>query len=280
MTAIENVVFTDEKKDVRKPPTSRTSYDEPPSSSIEPGQRDPLTMPGKPGSTFTKFRTFMAPDGSPGPRGPNNLLILSEPHVDRESRKSWPAHNLNSAYIQWLWSYWCELVAESDLLISHLDSRNGNKPFRSGLRPINKTSDIENLSLLHQIQAALVREGTFYELWPQRVQHLFQGDFAQVRSFCMTHRPTWPMTVEAILQILHLSNNIRSPVDAFVAFRSGPSSSESTTEFLKRFNEAFQRMPTRERAEREVECTIEYTLQTHAGMVWDSLVQKNEAYPL
>ncbi|RKF58283.1 hypothetical protein GcC1_183031 [Golovinomyces cichoracearum] len=221
MTAIENVVFTDEKKDVRKAPTSRTSHDEPSSSSIEPGQRDPLTMPGKPGSTFTKSRTFMAPYGSPGPRGPNNLLIFSEPHVDRESRKSWPAHNLNSAYIQWLWTYWCELIAESDLLISHLDCRNGNKPFRSGLRPINKTSDIGNLSLLHLIQATLVQEGTFYELWPQRVQHLFQGDFAQVRSFCMTHRPTWPMTVEAILQILHLSNNLRSPVDAFVAFRSG-----------------------------------------------------------
>ncbi|KAI1005703.1 hypothetical protein K3495_g2512 [Podosphaera aphanis] len=158
ITAIENVVFTDEKKDVRKAPTSRTSHDEPSSRSIEPAQRDPLTMPGMPGSTFTNFRTFMAPDGSTGPRGPNNLLILSEPHVDRESRKSWLAHNLNSAYIQWLWSYWCELIAESDLLISHLDSRNGNKPFRSGLRPINKTRDIENLSLLYQIQAALVQE--------------------------------------------------------------------------------------------------------------------------
>ncbi|RKF58279.1 hypothetical protein GcC1_183037 [Golovinomyces cichoracearum] len=142
MTAIENGVFTDEKKDVRKPPTFRKIHGEPSSSSIEPGQRDPLTMPGNSGSEFPKFRTFMAPDGSPSPRGPKNLLILSEPHIDRESRKSWPTHNLNSAYIQWLWSYWRELIAESDLLTSHLDSRTRNKPFRSGLRPINKTSDI------------------------------------------------------------------------------------------------------------------------------------------
>lgn len=88
------------------------------------------------------------------------------------------------------------------------------------------------------------------------------------------------MAIEAILQILHLSNNLRSPVDASVAFRSGPSPTESTTTSLKRFNEAFQRMPTRERAEREVECNIEYTLRTHAGMVWEALIQKNEAYPL
>ncbi|KAI1000482.1 hypothetical protein K3495_g7712 [Podosphaera aphanis] len=88
------------------------------------------------------------------------------------------------------------------------------------------------------------------------------------------------MTVEAILQILALSNQLRSPVDAFISFRAGPPPNESTVNFLKRFEEAYHRMPTRERTEREVECTIEYTLQTHAGMVWNSLVQQDEAYPL
>ena len=39
-------------------------------------------------------------------------------------------------------------------------------------------------------------------------------------------------------------------------------------------------MPTRERAGKEVEGTIEYTLQTHAGMGWNTLVQQDEAYPL
>ncbi|SZE99463.1 unnamed protein product [Blumeria hordei] len=88
------------------------------------------------------------------------------------------------------------------------------------------------------------------------------------------------MAVEGILQILALSNNLRSPVDAFIAFRAGPPSNESTANFLKRFEDAFHRMPTRERADKEVEGTIEYTLQTHAGMVWNTLVQQDEAYPL
>ncbi|RKF57948.1 hypothetical protein OnM2_070074, partial [Erysiphe neolycopersici] len=101
-----------------------------------------------------------------------------------------------------------------------------------------------------------------------------------VNSFCKTHRPTWPMTIEAVLQILSLSNNLRSPVDAFVAFRSGPLSNESTAEFLKRFEQAFHRMPTRERGDMEVAYAIEYTLQTHAGMVWSTLIQQGDAFPL
>ncbi|SZF04485.1 unnamed protein product [Blumeria hordei] len=133
---------------------------------------------------------------------------------------------------------------------------------------------------LQEIQSALVQEGSFYHLWPQRVCHLFQGDFEQVNAFCKTHRPTWPMTIEAVLQILSLSNNLRSPVDASVALRSRPLPNASTAQFLRGFEEAFHRMPSRERIEKEVECTIEYTLQTHAGMVWNCLVQRNDAFPL
>ncbi|VCU40713.1 Bgt-50456 [Blumeria graminis f. sp. tritici] len=84
MTAIENVVF--EKVD--KPTFYQLDKDESSSVKLEPGQRDPFTMPGKPSSESPQFRTFMAPNGSPGPRGPNNLLILSEPHVDRQGRSS------------------------------------------------------------------------------------------------------------------------------------------------------------------------------------------------
>ena len=116
--------------------------------------------------------------------------------------------------------------------------------FRS--HPLCQANDVENLSHLKKFQAALVQEGSYYEIWPQRVQHLFQGDFSQVQSFCMTHQPTWPMTFEAVLQILHLSNSLRSPVDAFIAFRSGPSISQFMTQFLKRFNEALKRMLTRD----------------------------------
>ncbi|SZF04108.1 unnamed protein product [Blumeria hordei] len=281
VTEIEDVVFKDEDTESNQNILfPRNDKSEGSSTNLRIPQRDPFVMPGKPPLSSPQYDNFMAPNGSPGPRGSNNLLILSEPHVDRKGRKYWPSHNLNSAYIQWLWNYWCELVTETDLCEASLDSRNGNRAFRAGLHPLCKTNDVENLSKLNLIQAALVQEGTFYELWPQRVQHLFQGDFSQVQSFCMTHRPTWPMTVEAILQILYLSDSLRSPVDAFVAFRSGPSPSESTTEFLKKFNEALQRMPTKERAGKEVEFTIEYTLKTHAGMVWDKLVQRNEAYPL
>ncbi|EPQ65889.1 hypothetical protein BGT96224_Ac31335 [Blumeria graminis f. sp. tritici 96224] len=156
-------------------------------------------MPGKPSSASPQFRAFMAPNGSPGPRGPKNLLILSEPHVNRKGRSSWPSHNFNSAYIQWLWGYWCELITEPDLCTAHLDSRNSNKPLRAGLHPLCQTNNVENLSHLHKIQAALIQEGSYYVMWPQRVQHLFQGDFSQVQSFCMTHQPTWPMTVKAVL---------------------------------------------------------------------------------
>ncbi|POS82447.1 hypothetical protein EPUL_005804, partial [Erysiphe pulchra] len=186
----------------------------------------------------------------------------------------------SSEYIQWLWKYWCELIAESDLDLTTLDVRNSNKPFRTNLKPLTRTNDVENLMHLQEMQSALVQEGTYYQIWPQRVCHLFQGDFKQVNTFCKTHRPTWPMTIEAILQILALSNKLRSPVDAFVDFRSGPLQNESTAQFLKRFEQAFHRMPTRERNEREVECVIEYTLQTHAGMVWNTLIQQNDAYPL
>ncbi|POS82324.1 hypothetical protein EPUL_005788 [Erysiphe pulchra] len=74
------------------------------------------------------------------------------------------------------------------------------------------------------------------------------------------------MTIEAILKILALSNHLRSPVYAFIDFRNGSIQNESTAQFLKRFEQAFHRMPTRERNEREAEYAIEYTLQTHAGM--------------
>ncbi|RKF82327.1 hypothetical protein GcM3_026035 [Golovinomyces cichoracearum] len=243
-------------------------------------KRGPLSIPGLQ-STWNPARgPFRAPKRSPGPRNERNLLCLLDPNLDREDRKTWPLHNSNSEYIQWLWKYWCELVAESDLDKSTLDVRNSNKPFRPGLKPLLRTSDVENLLHLQEIQSALMQEGTYYHLWPQRVCHLFQGDLKQVNSFCRTHRPTWPMTVEAILQILSLSNMLRSPVDAFISIRTGPLQKESTAEFLRRFEQAFLRIPTRERCDREVEYTIEYTLQTHAGMVWNTLVQQNDAFPL
>ncbi|RKF53320.1 hypothetical protein OnM2_106030 [Erysiphe neolycopersici] len=92
--------------------------------------------------------------------------------------------------IVWLWKYWSELVAEFDL-------------------------DPETLD---EIQSAIVQEETYYQLWPQRVFHLFQGDFRQVNTFCKTLRPTWPMTIEAVLQILALSNHLRTPINVFVDF--------------------------------------------------------------
>ena len=242
--------------------------------------RSPLTVPGLKSTWNPKKSPFRAPHMSPGPRGKTNLLCLSDPNVDRKARKSWTLYNKKSEYIQWLWKFWCELVVESDLDQSTLDVRNSNKPFRPGLKPLTNTNDVENLMHLQEIQSALVQEGTYYHLWPQRVCHLFKDDFKQVNAFCKTHRPTWPMRIEAILQILALSNHLRSPIDAFVNFRSGPLENESTAQFLRRFELAFHRMPTRERCEREVEFTIEYTLQTHAGMVWNTLIQQEEAYPL
>ncbi|SZF00425.1 unnamed protein product [Blumeria hordei] len=242
--------------------------------------RDTLTIPGLQSTWDPNKGPFRAPPISPGPRTKKNLLCLSEPMVDRSDRENWSSYNNNSQYIQWLWKYWCELVTESDLDRNILDVRNSSKPFRPGLKPLSITNDVENLMHLREIQSALVQEGSYYYLWPQRVCHLFQGDFKQVNAFCKTHHPTWPMTIEAVLQILSLSNNLRSPVDAFVAFRSGPLPNESTAQFLRRFEQAFHRMPSRERIEREVECTIEYTLQTHASMVWNSLVQQNNAFPL
>ncbi|POS84414.1 hypothetical protein EPUL_004845 [Erysiphe pulchra] len=155
-----------------------------------------------------------------------------------------------------------------------------NTPLRTNIKPLTKTNDVENPIHLHDIQSALVQEGTYYHLWLQRVCYLFQGDFRQVNTFCNTHRPTWPKTIGAILQILAFSYYLRSPVDAFTDFRNGPLQSESTAQFLKRLEQAFHRMPVRERNEREVECAIEYTLQTHAGIVWSTLIQQNNAYPL
>lgn len=93
---------------------------------------------------------------------------------------------------------------------------------------------------LQEIQSALVQEETFYQIWPQRVCHLFQGDFKQV-----------------ILLILALSNYLRSSVDAFFYFRTGPLQNEPTAQFLKLFEQAYHRMPARERNEREVERAIE-----------------------
>ncbi|POS83624.1 hypothetical protein EPUL_004458, partial [Erysiphe pulchra] len=223
-------------------------------------ERDPFLVPGLQSTWNPDRGQFKAPEKSPGPRTKTNLLCLSEPN--------------------WLWKYWCELVGKCDLDKTTLDTRNSSKPIRPNLKPLSETHDIENLMHLQEIQSALVQEGTCYHLWPQRVCHLFQGDFKQVNCFCKTHRPTWPMTIEAVLQILSLSNNLRSPVNAFVAFRSGPSSNESTAEFLKRFEQAFHRMPTRERGDMEVAYAIEYTLQTHAGMVWSTLIQQGDAFLL
>ncbi|KHJ33835.1 hypothetical protein EV44_g3268 [Erysiphe necator] len=242
--------------------------------------RDPFSVPGLQ-STWNPVRgQFKVPEKSPGPHTKTNLLCLSEPNVNRLDRQSWASYNSNSEYIQWLWKYWCELVVECDLDKYILDVRNSNKPIRPNLKPLTITHDVENLMHLQEIPSTLVQEGTYYHLWPQRVCHLFQGDFKQVNSFCKTHRPTWPMTIEAVLQILSLSNNLRSPVDAFVAFRSGPLHNESTAEFLRRFEQAFHRMPTRERGDMEVMYAIEYTLQTHVGMVWNTLIQQGDAFPL
>lgn len=151
MAIIENIIF--EKELEKKVKTQVHEKMVVPSNSdkdsqkpnIKTGERDPFTMPGKPSRLDLRRNIFSAPQGSPGPRGPNNLLILSEPIVDREARKSWPSYNLNNAYIQWLWIYWCELITETDLCQSHLDSRNGNRPFRPGLVPLKRTNDVENL---------------------------------------------------------------------------------------------------------------------------------------
>ncbi|SZF01855.1 unnamed protein product [Blumeria hordei] len=179
-----------------------------------------------------------------------------------------------------LWKYWCVLIAECDLDKSTLEVRNRNKPFRARLRPLSTRSNVENPMCLQEIQSALIQEETYYRLSPQRVSHLFQEDLKQVCAFCKTHPPSRPMTVEAILQILSLSNNLRIPVDAFIAFRSGPSADKSMAQFLRRLEQAFHRIPSRERAEKKAECAIEYTLQTHAGMVWNTLDQQNDAFPL
>ncbi|POS82376.1 hypothetical protein EPUL_006235, partial [Erysiphe pulchra] len=243
-------------------------------------ERDPFSDPGLQSTWNADRGQFKAPEKSPSPRTKTNLLCLSETNVNRLDRQSWASYNSNSEYIQWLWKYWCELVVECDLDKTTLDARNRNKPIRPNLKQLSVTHDIENLLYLEEIQSAFVQEGTYYHLWPQRVFHLFQGDFKQLNSFCITHRPTWPMTIEAALQISSLSNNLRSPVDVFVAFRSGPSSNKSTTEFLRRFEQAFHRMPTRERGDMEVAYAIEYTLQTHAGMVWSTLIQEGDAFPL
>ncbi|RKF62473.1 hypothetical protein OnM2_033025 [Erysiphe neolycopersici] len=110
---------------------------------------------------------------------------------------------------------------ESDLDPETLDVRNSNKPFRPGLKPLTKTNDVENLMHLQEIQSALVQEGT----------------------------PTWSMTIEAVFQILALSNHLKTAIDAFVDLRRRPLENESTVQFLKRFEQAFRRIPTRERNE-------------------------------
>lgn len=135
--------------------------------------RDPLIIPGLK-STWNPVRgLFVAPANSPGPRGKTNLLNLSDPCIDRENRSSWASFNSKSEYIQWLWKHWCELIAESDLDHRNLDSRSSHKAFRSGLKPLVRACDVENLLNLQKIQTALIEEGTPYDLWPQRVCHLF-----------------------------------------------------------------------------------------------------------
>lgn len=47
----------------------------------------------------------------------------------------------------------------------------------------------------------------------------------------------------------------------------------TTAQILRRLDQAFHRMPTRERNEIEVQCVIECNLQNHARMVWNTLYQ-------
>ncbi|VDB86330.1 Bgt-50417, partial [Blumeria graminis f. sp. tritici] len=70
------------------------------SANLRHSPSDPFTIPGRPTSLNPQFSAFIAPNGSPVPRGLNNFLILSEPHIDMKGRKSWPSHNFNSAYVQ------------------------------------------------------------------------------------------------------------------------------------------------------------------------------------
>ncbi|SZF04484.1 unnamed protein product [Blumeria hordei] len=83
----------------------------------EPGTgdtRDSLTIPGLQSTWDPNKGPFRAPPNSPGPRTKANLPCLSEPMVDGSDRENWSSYSNNSQYIQWLWKYWCELVAESD----------------------------------------------------------------------------------------------------------------------------------------------------------------------
>lgn len=221
------------------------------------------------------------PEGSPGPRDKKGKLMLINPFV-RYEKRNWTSHNSGSPHTDWLRNIWSEMLLENNLTSSHLNARNANKPLRGNLKPLKNLNDPSNLTYLLDLQFALEQECTFYSSWPLRAASadLFRDDFSIVTDFIKAQHPTWPMVVEAVLQILHSSGYGNAALDAFASFRSGPSNDEKTLDFLKRMVKAYGRLPTMDRQSSEAANTIRFTLNTHVTQIAEDLKRDGNFYPV
>ncbi|RKF66024.1 hypothetical protein OnM2_000001 [Erysiphe neolycopersici] len=129
----------------------------------------------------------------------------------------------------------------------------------------NWTSRNFGSPLQTDLQFALGQECTFHSSWPMRAASAdwFRDDFSIVSDFIKAQQPTWPMVMEAVLQILHSNEYSNAALDAFARFRSGPSNDEKTLNFLKRMVNAYGRLPKMDRQSSEAANTIRFTLNTH-----------------
>jgi hypothetical protein len=148
-----------------------------------------------------QFGRVPAPPSAPGPRkGAMNALVPSAPQEDWEIRETW--ENPDPRYIRWVKMEWEQLVEGRQLKSERLSAKNGLKPLRQGLPQLQSVKDYMIRKKLADIQRALKDECTFYETWPERCRHLFVGNFQEVQDFIEVHKPTWPMVVELVMQIL------------------------------------------------------------------------------
>ncbi|RKF82811.1 hypothetical protein GcC1_010001 [Golovinomyces cichoracearum] len=194
------------------------------------------------------YKTILNPPvGSPGLSDKKGKIMLVNPFVKYEKR-NWTSHNSGSPYTDWLRNIWSEMLLKNNLTLCQLSARNANKPFSWSMRAASAD--------------------------------LFRDDFSIVSDFIKAQHPTWPMVVEAVLQILHSSENGNAALDAFARFRSEPSNDEKTLDFLKRMVKAYGTLPTMDWQSSEAANTIRFTLNTHVTQIAEDLKRDDNFYPI
>lgn len=101
-------------------------------------------------------------------------------------------------------------------------------------------ADATVLDKLEKIQVILRTAMIPYEMWPARVVLELSGDFAHVARWALNNQPSWPLLVEAILQVLGEHNALHATITVFSTML--PFKDEAYINFAWRVRDAYYKL--------------------------------------